>query len=264
MNRREGIYDVLFPLILHLLCMLAATAAVLLPAGVFTGITDPERLLEEIRVLPLLVTMLASAAVLILQRRNFAVDEMRFGKEECVFRPVPGVCAVTAVVFSGHALSVLISLSGAKEFFRLYAENAAPAFEGQNLLFLIPATVLLGPVAEEVTFRWMMYRRMRARIGVKRAVVLTSLLFGLYHGNMVQFLYTSAVGVLLAVVYEKSRCLKLAVISHMALNLWAIAADPLYERLLGKNTGVLWLCTDLLILCITAAISAVIVHKGRK
>ena len=81
-----------------------------------------------------------------------------------------------------------------------YAESAAGAFEGQNPLLLIAATVLLGPVAEEMIFRGMTYRRVKNYLGTGWAVGISSVLFGIYHGNTIQFLYAAVLGILLAVL----------------------------------------------------------------
>lgn len=269
MNRREKIWDSMYPLIVVLGCMLAASVIVLLIAELVTGVTDPVRLVEEKEELSACVAILTYLAVLIFQRRSFMVDEMRFGKDKCRFTVRQCVLTGLALTFAGHAYSILLDLSGVTEFFHYYEETGA-SLQGQNVLLLILMSVVIGPAAEEVTFRGMMYRRMRSHIGKPMAVLLSSLIFGLYHGNMVQFLYTMPVGILLALVYEKSGSLKLTIAVHMALNLWAILGESLYSLIFkGGKAGLLsgdllYLVVDLVALTAIGAVFAATERTYRK
>ena len=49
-------------------------------------------------------------------------------------------------------------------------------------------------------------------------------MFGIYHANMIQFIYTSIMGLLLALYYEKSGSLIVPVIAHMAMNAFAVTS----------------------------------------
>lgn len=61
---------------------------------------------------------------------------------------------------------------------------------------------VISPLAEEAVFRGLLYNRMKRCFSVKTALVVSSLLFGLYHGNPVQALYGIILGMLIAYTYE--------------------------------------------------------------
>ena len=62
------------------------------------------------------------------------------------------------------------------------------------------------------------YNRMKRCFSVKLAVPLSALLFGLYHGNTVQALYGFLLGVIIAIVYERSESFAAPVIFHAVAN----------------------------------------------
>ena len=68
----------------------------------------------------------------------------------------------------------------------------------------------------------MVYRRARAYWGVRKALFLSSVLFGIYHGNMIQFLYALVIGLMLGWIYERSGSLKVCIAAHMCVNLLAV------------------------------------------
>ena len=80
------------------------------------------------------------------------MDQVRFGAFERRWSGCQIALACVLVVCVGHLWSTAIDLSGLEHVFPGYAESAAGAFEGQNPLLLIAATVLVGPAAEELIF----------------------------------------------------------------------------------------------------------------
>lgn len=59
-----------------------------------------------------------------------------------------------------------------------------------------------APFTEELIYRGLAYRRLRTVMGVLPAAGLSALFFALTHGNLLQGIYTAALGMLLALVYE--------------------------------------------------------------
>lgn len=220
----KKVWDVLYPMVFFLLCLLAVTVAALIIAGLVTGGggLDPAQLTTQIPGLPLLISIGFYGVTLLAQRKNYRTDQIRFGMYERRWSAGKIALACVLVVCIGHLWSTFIDLSGLEHVFPGYAESAAGAFEGQNPLLLIAATVLIGPMAEELIFRGMIYRRAENYFHTGWAVGISSALFGLYHGNVIQFLYAAVLGILLAVIYEESRTLLAPVLAHMAVNLWAI------------------------------------------
>lgn len=87
---------------------------------------------------------------------------------------------------------------------------------------------ILIPTAEELVFRGLGYGRLRERLPVSAAAILSALLFGLYHGNWIQGLYAAILGVLLALVYEACGGLLPCIWFHGAANGAAVILTKLY------------------------------------
>lgn len=77
--------------------------------------------------------------------------------------------------------------------------------------------VILAPIAEELVFRKLIVDR-AARYGQGVAVVVSGLMFGLFHGNLNQFVYAAAIGMFLAFLYVKTGSLKVTISIHMLFN----------------------------------------------
>jgi membrane protease YdiL (CAAX protease family) len=54
-------------------------------------------------------------------------------------------------------------------------------------------------------------------------VIISALLFGVFHANLPQLLYGTIMGVLIALCYEKNKCFAAPVIFHMAANIFVFS-----------------------------------------
>jgi membrane protease YdiL (CAAX protease family) len=100
-----------------------------------------------------------------------------------------------------------------------------------SLLGLLSALLLVGvaaPIAEELFFRGVIYRYARGW-GVATAILSSSLVFALIHLNLVVGLNALLLGVVTALVYERSGSLWAAAIVHVVFN--ALAVVMLYLTL---------------------------------
>lgn len=79
---------------------------------------------------------------------------------------------------------------------------------------------ILSPIVEEMVFRGVLYSRIKKFYSVTKAVVFSALLFGAFHANLPQFLYGTAMGVLIALCYEYSGCFAAPVLMHMSANIF--------------------------------------------
>ena len=111
------------------------------------------------------------------------------------------------------------------------------------LLFI--TVVLIGPIVEELIFRKLMIDRL-SRYGDLIAIMVSSVSFGLFHGNFYQFFYAVMLGLILGYVYAKTRNVKYSILMHMIINfLGSIVTIPvskclekLYPQLESIQNGV--------------------------
>lgn len=103
-------------------------------------------------------------------------------------------------------------------------ENYVKLMEGVDINVL-PAWATLfivavwAPLAEEIVFRAMIFRTLRKGFAFWPAAMLSGVAFGMYHMNLVQGVYASLLGVLLAYIYEKTNSVLGVYIFHLSFNL---------------------------------------------
>lgn len=81
--------------------------------------------------------------------------------------------------------------------------------------FLLVIAILIGPLVEELIFRGLIYTPFRRKVGKWGAILLTSIVFALYHGQI-----HNIFGVIFAYMYEKRRSLLPSFVCHSFLNMF--------------------------------------------
>ncbi len=142
------------------------------------------------------------------------------------------VCFISLfMMYGGNFISVLLT-----SLLAPIAPDASQVpvtdFVTADSLFLkILVIVMLAPVLEELIFRKLLIDRM-SRYGGKLAVVTSALLFGLLHGNLSQFIYAGALGLVLGYVYLSTGRLRYSIGIHMGVNfLGSIVSSWFLENL---------------------------------
>jgi membrane protease YdiL (CAAX protease family) len=87
--------------------------------------------------------------------------------------------------------------------------------------YYLLVAVVLGPAAEELIFRGVLFRHWRARLGARTALLLSSALFGGLHFNHI--LISCIQGALLALLYARAGTLWAPMLAHSAQNALALA-----------------------------------------
>lgn len=100
-----------------------------------------------------------------------------------------------------------------------------------NLLTTLVITGLIGPIIEELMFRGIIYNELKLKVSPMKAILITTLFFAITHFNVLQIIYTFAVGFLFIFFYEKYKDIKAPIILHMTLNI----TTTLFLPLLTKN-----------------------------
>ncbi len=95
-------------------------------------------------------------------------------------------------------------------------QHSVPLFVGILLYGVV------SPFVEEVVFRGFLYGRMRVYMKWYGAMLISALLFGIYHGNIVQGVYGFLMGVLITLVYHKYKNFYFTFFMHAIINLVAL------------------------------------------
>ncbi len=86
-----------------------------------------------------------------------------------------------------------------------------------SMWLVILYMVIAAPIMEEYVFRKLIVDR-TVRYGQGVAIVVSGLMFGLFHGNLNQFVYAFTLGMFLAFLYVKTGNIKITIVLHMMIN----------------------------------------------
>lgn len=162
------------------------------------------------------------------------------------------VLGISLQCFCSYALNVILPLfPKTYEHYKLLMEQMGT---GQGIVPLIYMG-LLAPVAEELIFRGLILGYEERELPFFWANLIQAFLFGLYHQNLVQFVYAFFVGLLLGNLYRQFRSLKLVMLIHGVINisgnilaLFDLLLKKQYDMLAGLFVSFLFLCGTLLVL----------------
>jgi hypothetical protein len=90
-----------------------------------------------------------------------------------------------------------------------------------NPFIMVFCVVFFGPLVEEIVFRGMIFGKMRRAFSFWPSALVSGILFGIFHLNLVQGLYATVFGVVLAYIFEKTETLWGCYILHALFNLWS-------------------------------------------
>lgn len=81
---------------------------------------------------------------------------------------------------------------------------------------------IFGPIFEELVFRGIVYNKLKTFNKKNIAIILTSIIFALFHTDIINAIYAFIVSFVLIYLYDKYKTLKAPIIMHMALNITII------------------------------------------
>ncbi|MBQ2802516.1 MAG: CPBP family intramembrane metalloprotease [Lachnospiraceae bacterium] len=113
----------------------------------------------------------------------------------------------------GTLITMVISVLKGSPVENQILDIATSANMGVTFLYM----VICAPIFEEYIFRKLIVDR-TVRFGQGVAIVLSGVMFGLFHGNLSQFIYATTLGMFLAFLYVKTGNLKITISLHMIIN----------------------------------------------
>ena len=141
----------------------------------------------------------------------------------------------------------LVELVPMNDFFRDMIREMMREMASDQGLWMFIALVIAAPVLEELIFRGIMLDGLLRIYSPTKAVMVSSLLFGLIHLNPAQFVGGALVGCFMGWVYVHTRSVMATILIHASFNLTAFtegyfidleeAIDMSYAEVLGGWTN---------------------------
>lgn len=170
-----------------------------------------------IAVLPLIPMLRKELSI---RNENAGDEAIRKAEDSSYTKNRVGAVVLTIVLAASSSvgLNILLSLTGLIQASATYQDVASQQY---SVVFGVGAVLfgLISPITEEIVFRGLVFNRMRRYYPTMAAVVLSGVLFGVYHGNLVQGLYGGCMGILLAYTYERVYSFFIPCLFHATANL---------------------------------------------
>lgn len=152
----------------------------------------------------------------------FVCRKKKITKELCLRKFHPG--AVVPIVLMGLGFNVVtgLVLSFVPEKWMSAYEASSSLIMTDNMVLLILGTVLMAPLVEEIIFRGLLYTRMKKGMPAAAAMVLSSAVFGVAHGQWVWMIYAFVFGMVLVWTFERTKSLLANILLHLSYNACAV------------------------------------------
>ena len=165
------------------------------------------------------------------KRRVFGLEEVRIPKKNGFNLSAFFLTAMFAPALNGTIETVISAIP-----FRDSAyETVEQMMTSPSRPVQAAVVCVLAPLMEELLFRGLLFRRMRDRVGAILGIVLSSIVFGLAHGNLTQGLFAAAFGIFLAMLYEHYGTLAAPLTAHFANNVFAVILEYSAPKLLSGS-----------------------------
>lgn len=158
---------------------------------------------------------------------NMSKHKSRLGKS-AIEKVKAAFIAIIAGVTSCIVFNFLIEVINLKAYSPMY-RKVINAMGSDVLIIQIIGAIIIAPIIEEIVFRGIFYYKLRQAIPTVLAILISAVVFGIAHFNIVQGVYAALLGVVFALIYEKTGELWTAVLAHMAANTFAFFGPALYN-----------------------------------
>jgi len=146
-----------------------------------------------------------------IRKRKTSTKAFNFAIENKGIIPLVVIASV-ALLFG--VISPISDLIPMPEFFK----KALAELASQKGFFTFLYMVIAAPILEELIFRGIMLDGLLKKYSPIKAILISSILFGLVHLNPWQFVAGLFLGLFMGWVYYKTKSLSLAIIIHAAVN----------------------------------------------
>lgn len=138
-------------------------------------------------------------------------------------KPEGGIQPLSGRMF-GQCAVIGAAVFGINTFLQMLLHPTASGGMRESFMSMFLFGVLFAPLIEECFFRGVVYNLLSRFKGGWFSVVCSAVLFGAYHMDLYQAIYTTLLGLALALVYQRTHRLAYAIAIHMANNACACLA----------------------------------------
>ncbi len=191
-----------------------------------SGIVDPEAITEAINKIyyQYINEMMAVSGILTIltmfiffrARKKRLTREIKVNKTSLLVL----LGALALGVAAQFAINVTISLLSPllPEWIFTALEDQNGILDNGSMVFQIINVAVITPIVEEMMFRGLIHTRLSRALSRVTAVAVSSVIFGIAHGNVLGFFYAGSLGVVLALVFDRYDSILPAIFIHAGFN----------------------------------------------
>ncbi|MBD7913542.1 CPBP family intramembrane metalloprotease [Clostridium sp. Sa3CUN1] len=179
-----------------------------------------------------IVTIFTLILIYKIKKRNYKRD-LQLIKTSNINILFAIILGASCWLFNAGALSLVEESGIFYSQFEYMNEILSPLSQGSIILSIITVGIV-APIAEEFLFRGVVYNTLNRKISVRWTIIIQAILFGVFHGNLIQGSYATLLGVIFGYVTYKTKSLWPAIIMHMTNNLVATMAPYILGNYFGN------------------------------
>jgi len=104
----------------------------------------------------------------------------------------------TKLLLKNYFPYITLGISIATTYNMIVYKFNLPIFNDQTpQILLILSTGIIGPIFEEMLFRYIFYNRLKKKYPITKAIIINSIIFGLIHINPINIIYAIILGILI-------------------------------------------------------------------
>lgn len=181
-----------------------------------------EKLQQMMEVNASYITVASAVMAVIFFGRMYLKERNSFLKENN--KEINTFVMIAFGVMLSMAAGSILSAMNIDNIYGSYEKTSSLLLNG-NIVYRLFALGVITPAAEEIIFRGLVFNRVKKQYGSLYGIVVSSVMFGVFHFNLVQGLYAFIIGMAFAYCYELTGDLKVPVYMHMSINVLTVLSD---------------------------------------
>lgn len=205
---------------------------------VFMVILSGTSLYQNDFILSILTSLIALLVVLKISRRNNSIsirDKFNIRQRDITLYIPMVITILGLIIIVTYLVNYVETIIPVND---LWSEVFEESFgQGADYLEVLVLTVIVAPIIEELLFRGVILQGLLGKYTVPTSILVSSLLFALFHGNIYQFISAFLVGIFLAWIFVKTKSLFLCMLGHGLFNGFIFLADYIMQGDSASSLG---------------------------
>ncbi|MDQ0150332.1 CPBP family intramembrane glutamic endopeptidase [Eubacterium multiforme] len=142
------------------------------------------------------------------------------------------------LVIIGMTLTSVALVSEFGDIFNSYNVVQQAIIQSYNSIISMFSIIVVLPIFEEILFRGLVFYELRERFSVIATVIIQALIFGIWHLNPLQAVYTFFAGIIFGVILVFTNSIWGSIIAHIIYNLLGSLCIPALIYFLGDSVDI--------------------------